>query len=184
MDAIAGAAALIAEYNGVPRAPHIRRKITEMIIAAEITYGMAYTAAMNGRLHPSGGFVASPLEANVARLLATLKLGECFTSLMDITGGLIVTGPFEEEFTNPETGKYLEKYLKAKPDVPTEHRFRLIKYIEDMVAGKVGNWMLSESILGSGPPEDQMMQIFNRYDIEQRKKIARICAGIEKEDLL
>lgn len=184
MDAIAGAAALIAEYNGVPHARHIRRKITEMIIAAETTYALAYTAAMNGSLHPSGVFTASPLEANAGRLLATLKLGECFTSLMDITGGLIVTGPFEEEFKNPETKKYLEKYLIAKTDVPAEHRLRLIKYIEDMVAGKVGNWMLTESILGSGPPEDQMTQVFNHYDMEKRKKMARICAGIEKEDWL
>lgn len=181
MDAIAGAAALIAEYNGVPRAHHIRRKITEMIAAAETVYALAYTAAMQGSLHPSGVFIASPLEANVGRLLATLRLGECYTSLMDITGGLIVTGPFEEELTNPETRKYLEKYLKANPDVPAEHRFRLIKYIEDLVSGKVGDWMLSESILGSGPPEDQMIAIWDNYDLERRKKIAKINAGIEKE---
>ena len=100
---------------------------------------------------------------------------------MDITSGLIVTSPFEEELKNPETKKYVDKYLKAKPDIPAEHRLRLIKYIEDMVAGKVGDWMLPESILGSGPPENQMIDIWNSYDLEKRKRIAKLNAGIIKE---
>jgi len=181
IDAIIGAAALIAEYNGVSQASHIRRKITEMIIGAETVYALAYTAATAGTQHPSGVFSASSLEANVGRLLATYRLSECFPSLMDITGGLIVTSPFEEELKNPETKKYVDKYLKAKPDVPAEHRLRLIKYIEDMVAGKVGDWMLPESILGSGPPENQMIDIWNSYDLEKRKRIAKLNAGIIKE---
>ncbi len=178
IDAMIGAAALIAEYNGVPKASHIRQKITNMIIGAEIVYSVAYTAAMLGSKHPSGAYTSSSLQANVARLLATYKLSECFPSLMDITGGLIVTLPFGEEFTNPETRKYLEKYLVANPDIPAEHRFRLIKYIGDMVAGQVGDWMLPESILGSGPPENQMIDIWNNYDMEKRKQITRRNAGI------
>lgn len=181
IDAIAGAAALIAEYNGVPQARHIVNKITEMIIAAETVYALAYTAAMRGSKHPSGAFVASSLESNVGRLTATLKLGECYSHLMDIAGGLTVTGPFEEEFKNPETRKYIEKYLKANPNVPAEYRLRLFKLIEDMVAGKVGNWMLVESILGSGPPQNQMIDIWNSYDLEKRKRMAMIDAGIIKE---
>lgn len=178
IDAMIGAAALIAEYNGVPRAGHIRKKITDMIIGAETVYSLAYAAAMRGARHPSGAFTASSLEANIGRYLASYKLSECFPSLMDITGGLIVTSPYGEDFTNPETRGYLEKYFKANPDIPAEHRFRLIKYIGDMVAGQVGDWMLPESILGSGPPENQMIDIWNGYDLEKRKKITRFNAGI------
>ena len=180
IDAMIGAAALIAEYNGVPRASHIRQKITEMIIGAELVQGTAYAAAMKGNLHPSGVFVPSSLEANVARWTATQELAKCYQTLMDITGGLIVTGPFEEEFTNPETGNLLGKYFKANPDVPAEHRFRVIKLIEDMVAGKVANWVSPESILGSGPPQDQLLAIWNHYDLEKQKETARFCSGVKK----
>ncbi len=38
--------------------------------------------------------------------------------------------------------------------------------------------MLPESILGSGPPENQMIDIWNNYDMEKRKQITRRNAGI------
>ena len=46
---------------------------------------------------------------------------------------------------------------------------------------KAGDWMLSESILGSGPPENQMLDIWNSYDLEKRKRTAKLNAGIIKE---
>ena len=48
LDALAGAAALVAEMNGVIRAGHIRDKLTQLVIYAETVRGLTELAARAG----------------------------------------------------------------------------------------------------------------------------------------
>ena len=48
LDALAGAAALVAEMNGVFRAGHIRDKLTQLVVYAETVRGLTELAALPG----------------------------------------------------------------------------------------------------------------------------------------
>ena len=53
-DILTGATALMARYNGLEKAGHIRSKINEMMIAAEIGWGCALGSIHQSKPHPSG----------------------------------------------------------------------------------------------------------------------------------
>ena len=51
----------------------------------------------------------------------------------------MVTLPSEKDFRSPETGKWVEKYFKANPDIPTENRMRILRLIENISPGYGGS---------------------------------------------
>ena len=49
-----GAAALIAEYNGIPKVTHIRDKLMELIAWTETTRGLLVAASLEHKMVPPG----------------------------------------------------------------------------------------------------------------------------------
>jgi 4-hydroxyphenylacetate 3-monooxygenase/4-hydroxybutyryl-CoA dehydratase/vinylacetyl-CoA-Delta-isomerase len=47
VDIMLGAASLIAKYNGVPNAPHIRQKLTDLAIDSALIYAAGIASAIN-----------------------------------------------------------------------------------------------------------------------------------------
>ena len=98
----------------------------------------------------------------------------------DLAGGLMVTLPSEADFRSEETGPLLDKYLKARADVPTEQRLRLLRLIENMTLGRNAVGYLTESLHGAGSPQAQRIQIYRQANFEAKKKLAKRLAGIEE----
>jgi 4-hydroxybutyryl-CoA dehydratase/vinylacetyl-CoA-Delta-isomerase len=175
-DVLIGATATIAEYNGVERASHIRDKITEMIHLNETMYSCGLACSYEGYRLPSGTYFVNPLLANIVKHNVTRFPFEMARLAMDIAGGILGTMPSEKDFKHPELGKYIDKYLKGKADVPTEHRMRIVRLIENMALGTG----LLEDLHGAGSPQTQRIMISRLTDLEEKKKLAKILAGIEK----
>jgi 4-hydroxybutyryl-CoA dehydratase/vinylacetyl-CoA-Delta-isomerase len=95
---------------------------------------------------------------------------------LDITGGLAGTLPSEMDLKNPEVGKYVEKYLKGAARVPTEHRMRMIRLIENMVLGAG----MVESLHGAGSSQAQRIAILRQADLETKKKLSKDLAGVKE----
>ena len=100
----------------------------------------------------------------------------------DIAGGLMVTLPSSQDFESEEVGKWLEKYYKCKADVPTEHRMRVLRLIENITLGTAAVGYLTESMHGAGSPQAQRIMITRLVDMKQKKKVAKELCGIEKGD--
>jgi 4-hydroxybutyryl-CoA dehydratase/vinylacetyl-CoA-Delta-isomerase len=175
-DVLIGAAATIADYNGVSDAPHIREKLVEMVYLNETMHACGLACSYEGVKLPSGTYYVNPLLANVTKLNVTKFPFEMARLAIDITGGIIGTQPSERDFKHPVVGRYIEKYLKAKEGIPTEHRMRIVRLIENMVTGTG----LIESMHGAGSPQAQRIMIARQADFEFKKKLAKILAGIER----
>jgi len=135
LDTIIGAAELMADYNGTAKASHIQEKITNMIKRAESCYACSLAAGYEGNQTDSNVYMPNGLLSNVSKTLGLPAISESIIDLADITGGISVTCPSEKDLKNPKIGKYIEHYLKAKSNIPTETRMKLIKFIEYWVAG-------------------------------------------------
>ena len=179
MELSIGAVALIADYNGVGRAPHIRNYLTEMIMNAGITYSCGIAAAVEGSKHPSGAYIPKGQFAYTGKAFAARKLGEDRYFMQDAAGGLVGTMATEKDYRNPETGKYMEKYLKGRQDVPTEHRIRAFKLVEDLTASNYAGWYHAMAISGGGGPQLLKTGLFFDYDLEASKSRAKSAAGIK-----
>jgi 4-hydroxybutyryl-CoA dehydratase/vinylacetyl-CoA-Delta-isomerase len=174
-DVLIGSASTIAEYNGVERSSHIRDKITEMVHLNETMYACGLACSYEGTKLPSGDYIVNPLLANVTKQNVTRFPFEMAKLATDIAGGAVGTLPSERDLKNPETAKYLEKYLKAKADVKTEDRIRILRLIENMVLG-VG---LVEALHGAGSPQAQRVMILRQADLEAKKKLSQLLAGVK-----
>lgn len=178
-DVLIGAAALVAEYNGVERASHIRDKLVEMTHLNETIYATGIASSYQSHATSSGAFICDDMLANVCKHHVTQITYEIGRLAQDLAGGLVATMPSEEDYRHAEIGPLLEKYLKGRADVPTEHRMRILRLIENMTLGRNAVGYLTESLHGAGSPQTQRIQIQRQMQIEVKQQLAKRLAGID-----
>lgn len=180
-DVLIGAAATVAEYNGVEKASHIRDKLVEMTHLNETIFGTGIAASLQGYATSSGAFICDDMLANVCKHHVTKMPYEIGRLAQDLAGGLVTTLPSEQEFRSPETGPLLEKYLRGKSGIKTEDRMRILRLIENMTMGRNAVGYLTESMHGAGSPQAQRIQIRRAMQLAFKKDLAKALAGIESE---
>ena len=178
-DVLIGAAATIAEYNGVQEASHIRDKLVEMNHLNENLYACGIACSTEGRKTASGTYLVNVLLANICKQNVTRFPYEIARLAEDIAGGLMVTAPSELDFRSPDVGKFVEKYLKGVQEVPTESRLRMLRLVENISVGLGAAAYRTESMHGAGSPQAQRIMIARQVDINSKKKFAKVLAGIE-----
>ena len=167
--------------NGIDKASHVRDKIIEMNHLNETLYCGCIACASEGSRQPSGTYCVDTLLANVHKQNITRFPYEIARLAQDIAGGLLVTLPSEEDFRSPEVGKWIDKYFRARADVPTEHRMRILRLIENITMGSAAVGYLVESMHGAGSPQAQRIMIARLADIEKKQKRAKELCGITDE---
>ena len=133
-DILAGVTALIAEYNGIENAGHVRSKLTDMMISSSIGWGCSVAAVKQCYLHPSEIAIPDILVANAGLYRTRLKYIEHLGTMQEVAGGIVTTLPGEEDFADAEIGPLVQKYLQGKTGVPSENRYRVVQLIQDMTA--------------------------------------------------
>jgi len=178
-DVLIGAAATVAEYNGVEKAAHIREKLVEMSLLNETIYATGMASSFESHATSSGNYQCDSLLANVCKQQVTRITYELARLAQDLAGGLLVTLPSEADYRSPATGHLLEKYLKGREDIPTENRMRILRLIENLTLGRNAAGYLTESLHGAGSPQAQRIQIQRQMDLEYKQQLAKKLAGIE-----
>lgn len=177
-DVLIGAAALAAEYNGVSKASHVKDKLIEMTHLNETLYACGIACSCEGCATRAGNYQIDLLLANVCKQNVTRFPYEIARIAEDIAGGLMVTMPSEQDLKSDKVGPYIEKYLKGIASVPTENRMRIMRLIENITLGTAAVGYRTESMHGAGSPQAQRIMIGRQSDTENKKKLAKIIAGI------
>ncbi|UCF93677.1 MAG: 4-hydroxyphenylacetate 3-hydroxylase family protein [Desulfobacterales bacterium] len=180
-DVLIGAAQTVAEYNRTEKASHIKDKIIEMNHLNETLYCGCIACASEGQKEPSGTYAVNTLLANVHKQNVTRFPYEIARLAQDIAGGLMVTLPSEQDFKSPATGPWLEKYLRADQQIPTAHRMRILRLIENLTLGTAAVGYLTESMHGAGSPQAQRIMISRLINMKEKQKAAQKLCGIEEE---
>jgi 4-hydroxybutyryl-CoA dehydratase/vinylacetyl-CoA-Delta-isomerase len=178
-DILIGASQLIAEYQGIAKASHIRDKIIDMIQLNETLMSCSLACAYEGHREASGTYLVDTLRANVSKLNVTRLPYDIARLAQDIAGGLIVTMPSEKDLKHPKIGKYVAKYLKGVDGVAVESRIRVLRLIENLTTGLGAACYLAESMHGAGSPMAQRIMIGRQSNIERMKNSAKRLCGIE-----
>jgi 4-hydroxybutyryl-CoA dehydratase/vinylacetyl-CoA-Delta-isomerase len=178
-DVLIGAAASIAEMNGIPKASHIKDKLVEMTHLNETIYATGIAASYQGYATKSGAYLCDSMLSNVCKHHVTKLPYDIGRLAQDLGGGLVATMPSEQELNHPKIGGLIKKYLRGKADVKTEDRMRILRLIENMTLGRNAVGYLTESMHGAGSPQAQRIQIGRAMQLEYKKRLAKIIAGIE-----
>ncbi len=177
-DVLIGAAATIADYNGVPNVSHIKDKIIEMTHLNETIFAAGIASSHLGHKMKSGVYLNEDMLAQVCKHNVTRFPYEISRLAQDIAGGLVVTLPSEKDFRHPVAGPLLKKFLAGRKGVDVENRMRILRLIENMTLGRNSVGYLTESMHGAGSPQAQRIQIQRQMQIGYKKNLAKGLAGI------
>jgi len=176
LEAITGAAALVADYNGVAQVDHVRKKLAWMAMITHMTAELGKAACLDP-VKEFGMEVAmpNPMSINAAKFTFASNFHQMCQHLQDIAGGLCTTVPAYRDWQNADIQPYIEKYLSAKEGVPTEHRLRLMRLIKDVTC----NYWQIDTIHGEGSMAAQQMHLYGSADWNKLKAAAKRAAHID-----
>jgi 4-hydroxyphenylacetate 3-monooxygenase/4-hydroxybutyryl-CoA dehydratase/vinylacetyl-CoA-Delta-isomerase len=173
-----GAAALMAEYNGLEKSEHIREKLGHLVAVAVLIDAAGIAASMQAKKTPSGTWIPGGLPTQAGRWLAGVSGYKEYEILTDIAGGIAALLPLEGDFFNPEIGPELHEFIQRRADVPAEHVHKLLRFIQDAINGPASGIHLAGSLHGGGSPIMQVIGLLREYDVEEKKNIVKMLCGI------
>jgi 4-hydroxybutyryl-CoA dehydratase/vinylacetyl-CoA-Delta-isomerase len=175
LDALAGLALLMAEYNGLTHATRIQDMLSWFAMYATITEALGRAAALTGSVDPETGQARpNPVYTNCAKYWFASQWHEAMKYLQDITGGIAATMPSMKDWENPEVRPYLEKYLQGDAQYSAEERIRAINQV--IREGSTFNGVLS--IHAEGSLATQRMVLYQQADWDRFRAAAKYSMGI------
>ena len=176
VDLFVGASHLMAEYNGVLRAGHVRDKLAKLISYARICRGMTREAAREATI-VDGVAVPNAELINIAKLHFATNYHQALAWVQDIAGGLLATGPSAEDLDDPKLGALIDKYLGAA-GASARDRLRLMNLIAEITATDFGGYQAVLAVHAEGSIEAEKMTIWRQHDIAPSVRYAKRLAGI------
>ncbi len=178
-DVLIGAAAALAELQGVDKAAHIRDKLVEMVHLNETLFCCGIACSARGQASSSGAYLIDLLLANVCKLNVTRFPYEIARLAEDIAGGLMATMPSLADLEHPQLGPLLRKYFQGIAGVESTCRLKMLRLVENLTLGPAAAAYLTESMHGAGSPQAQRVVIARQADLAHKKMLARRLAGLE-----
>ena len=91
----------------------------------------------------------------------------------------MVTMPSEADYQDEMLKPYIEKYLVGARGVKVENRMRIMRLIENITLGTAAVGYRTESMHGAGSPQAQRIMIARQGNIDGKKALAKVIAGIK-----
>lgn len=179
-DVLIGAAALVADYQGIQKKEHVREKLAEMISVAELVYAAGIAAAVNSTKAPSGTQIPDTVFCNVGRRHAGHHIYDEYRTLCDLAGGLPATLPLSKEYMNPEISRFVQKYTARREGISPEDHYRAFHLASDLLTSELSGVLQVAGVHGGGSPIMEDIAIMSVYNLEAKKKVARHLAGIRQ----
>jgi aromatic ring hydroxylase len=178
VDALVGAALLMADLNGTAKAGHVREKIVQLISYAETLRGLTHYAAIRATSRELGIMVPDPLYVNMAKYHFAHGYHEAVRNVQDIAGGALVTGPGAEDLDVPETAGLYQKYYAGRSGVTGVDRLRALALVKDLVASEFATYQEVLAVHAEGSLEAEKLMLYRSYDSRPALAVVRRLAGL------
>lgn len=178
VDLLVGAGQLVAEFNGIERAGHVREKLVRLIAYAETLRALTRQAALECT-YDEGVAVPNPLITNMAKYHFAHYYHEAVRDLQDLAGGSLVTGPGIGDLESPETGPYVHRYYAGRKGTSGEERLRVLNLISDLTASDFGGYQEVLAVHAEGSLEAEKLAVLREYAGQRTRDYARRLAGLE-----
>lgn len=173
-----GLAQLVTEMQGKDSDPIAQNSIAELITYAEMLRMSLDYACQHFESTESGMVFPNTLAINAAKYYYAANYHQTVRYLHDLGGGLVLTLPLEADLRNPESGKYIRKYLHTRKGVDIEARMRVYNMIRDLTADAYGGWQFVVALQAGGGLPAQRTMMNRTYNMAQAKQRALKAAGV------
>jgi aromatic ring hydroxylase len=177
VDALVGLGMALAEANGIARASHVRDKLTALIGYAETVRGLTHLAAERCRVDEATGIAyPDPMTTNLAKWTFARGYHQAVEQVIDIAGGLLVTGPSGEDWRSDAVRPFLDKYFAGA--APAAERLALMNLASDLLAREYAGYQSVLAIHAEGSLEAEKLMLNRSYDAARAVSFARQLAGL------
>jgi len=175
---LAGAASLMAKYNGIDKATHIQDKLFEIAMLADSLEAFIDASAETAEYRDG---VAVPNESitNIGKYMFASKYHELVKHVQDISGGILVTAPWERDYRNEELHAAFTKYLSGGEKSSADQRLRLLNFVRDLTADEYGGKQMVTTLHAEGSMAAQKMMTLRGYNFAVAEDMVKTIAGIE-----
>lgn len=168
---LVGLGKLVAEANGVDGAAHIRRDMADLITFAEIQRVCARMAAYECHIDRKTGIaVPNQIYTNIGKLYSNEAYLNVIRSLIDIAGGIAITAPSGDDYSNEELKRSINKYLAGA--IPGEDRFKLMLILRETIA-HLGGPEAVIHVHAEGSIEASIIELYRSYNFAESKSLIR-----------
>jgi len=176
VDALVGSAIAMARLNGIAGASHVREKIAWLITYAETLRALTQHAAEKCQIvDPVGIAVPDTLLVNIAKLRFAEDFHTALMHVQDLAGGLTVTAPAQEDFSDPDYGDFLQRaYAGANGEGLA--RIRMAKLVSELTTGEFGGYQAVLAIHAEGSLEAERLTILREYDARSASELVEWMA--------
>jgi len=181
LDLLAGAGRLMAEYNGIEKAAHVKEKLFWLASYAETTRALTHMACMKARPTDLGMVIPDPPTVNIAKHHFAADFHQALSHVQDLAGGILVTAPAVEDLRSEETGPLVEKYLTGKKGTSGKERLQVINLIQDITTSDFGGYNAVLALHAEGSMEAEKMQLYREYDWQRVRDYAGRMARLGRE---
>ena len=178
VDALVGAAMMMAEVNGIASAGHVKEKLVRLISYAETLRGLTHYAAIRGTPRELGIVAPDPLYVNMAKYHFAHGYHVAVRDVQDIAGGALVTGPGAEDLESDVTAGYYEKYYAGRA-VSGRDRLKALALVKDLVASGFSAYQEVLAVHAEGSLEAEKMMVLRSYNPRGAVSFVRRLAGLE-----
>ena len=177
IDCMIGCALTMMDFNGTSKVGHLKEKVIDMIHRAETLYGCCLASSYEGTKQPSGTYYIDTVLANASKIHEGKEMAEATRLMIDACGGFVADLPSDRDFSNPEVGDLLKKYLKGVDSIPVEKRIKIYRLAEKLALESADT---ISDIHGGGSPAAHRVTIFRETNVNDKKKAAKRLAGIKE----
>ncbi len=177
VDALVGAAMVMAEVNGIASAGHVREKMVRLISYAETLRGLTHYAAIKGKPRELGIVAPDPLYVNMAKYHFAHGYHVAVRDVQDIAGGALVTGPGAEDLESEITAPYYDKYYAGR-GVSGRDRLKALALVKDLVASGFSAYQEVLAVHAEGSLEAEKMMVLRSYDPRGAVSFVKKLAGL------
>ena len=177
LDALVGLGFALAEANGIARASHVREKPTWLVAYAESVRALIHSACDRAGIDgPTGIAHPDPLLTNVAKWTFARDYYPAVERVIDLAGGLLVTGLGGFDWASENVRPYMDKYFAAA--APAEERLALINLASELLARGYAGYQGVLAVHAEGSIEAEKLMVYRSYDPGPARAYARELAGL------
>jgi 4-hydroxybutyryl-CoA dehydratase/vinylacetyl-CoA-Delta-isomerase len=174
-----GLGQLVTEMQGKENDAVALASIAELITYAQMLKMSLDYACRHYEKTDTGMVYPNTLAINAAKYYYAANYHQTVRYLHDLSGGLVMTLPGEADLRNPESGKFIRKYLHTKKTVDVEQRMRVYNLIRDLTADAYGGWNFVVALQAGGGLSAQRFMMNRTYDLAAAKAKALAAAGVK-----
>jgi aromatic ring hydroxylase len=142
---------------------------------------LTHSACDRARVDEATGIAfPDPLTTNLAKWTFARDYYQAVEHVIDLAGGLLVTGVGGADWDSPELRPDLEKYFAGA--VPADQRLALMNLASELCARSYAGYQGVLAIHAEGSLEAEKLLIYRSYDPSAALALAQRLAGLEERE--